>query len=335
MVSVVSRALLEVRDLTVQFGSGGRAVRVVDGVSFRVEAGEVVALVGESGSGKSVTALALARLLPEVSGRIVGGEILFEGADVCGFSPGALRRLRGGRIAYVFQEPMAALNPVFTIGFQIREVLRLHGGSGDREAELLRLLLAVGLSDAERVARSFPHELSGGMQQRAVIAMALAGRPRLLVADEPTTALDVTVQAQVLEVLLGVQRAEGMGMLFITHNLGLVARVAQRVLVMYAGQIVEAGPTGSVLRSPRHPYTKALLRAVPRLRGGGERLEGIPGVVPAASSYPMGCRFHPRCAFARERCAVDVPQWEELEGGGGVRCHYWRACSGSGGGVAR
>ncbi len=324
MVSAVQRALLEVRDLSVQFGTGNRAVRVVDGVSFSVAAGEVVALVGESGSGKSVTALSLARLLPEASAQIAGGAIFFDGADVCGLSNEALRKLRGGQVAYVFQEPMAALNPVFSIGFQIREVLRLHRPGIDREAELRRLLKAVGLDDVARVAKSFPHELSGGMQQRAVIAMALAGKPRLLVADEPTTALDVTVQAQVLDVLLDVQRAEGMGMLFITHNLGLVAKVAQRVLVMYAGQIVEAGSTEAVLKTPRHPYTQALLKAVPRLRGGGERLDGISGVVPTASNFPKGCRFHPRCAFARERCGIEAPIWDADGGARGVRCHFWK-----------
>lgn len=316
-------SLLEVHHLSVHFGAHAQPTRAVDDVSFRVNQGEIVALVGESGSGKSVTSLALARLLPEPAARYVGGHILFQGREVLSMDEGALRALRGGQLAYVFQEPSAALNPVFTIGFQIDEVLRIHRNGADRKVERARLLRAVGLSDAERVARAYPHELSGGMQQRAVIAMALAGRPQLLVADEPTTALDVTVQAQVLEVLLEVQRAEGMGMLFITHNLGLVAKIAHRVLVMYAGQLIESGPVSSVLRAPRHPYTRALLAAVPRLRGDCARVTGIPGAVPAASRFPTGCRFHPRCAFAQPRCSVDMPVLESLGDETTVRCHFW------------
>ncbi|HMP74692.1 MAG TPA: ABC transporter ATP-binding protein [Kiritimatiellia bacterium] len=319
-----SSPLLSVRDLVIHFGDPARPVRAVDGVSFEVGTGEVVALVGESGCGKSVTAMALARLLPEPAARYVGGSIQLLGRDVLAASDSALRAMRGADIAYVFQEPAAALNPVFTIGFQIGEVLRAHRRGIDEQAELERLLRAVGLDDVQRVARAYPHELSGGMQQRAVIAMALAGAPRLLVADEPTTALDVTVQAQVLEVLQAVQRAEGMGMLFITHNLGLVKRIAHRVLVMYAGQLVEAGPVTEVLRAPRHPYTKALLRAVPRLRGPVAKLEGIPGTVPAGSAYPSGCRFHPRCPHAEARCRAEEPAWAE---GDGVRCHLWRSLS--------
>lgn len=320
--------LLEVNNLSVHFGSRARPVRAVDGISFTVSAGEVVALVGESGSGKSATALSLARLLPEPAARFASGSIKFAGREVLTLSESEMRQLRGGRIAYVFQEPSAALNPVLSIGAQIDEALRERRRAIDRKTELFRLLRAVGLGDTERVARAYPHELSGGMQQRAVIAMALAGKPQLLVADEPTTALDVTVQAQVLNVLLDVQRTEGMGMLFITHNLGIVAGVAQRVLVMYAGQIVEAGSVEEVLQTPRHPYTKALVAAVPRLRGGSARLEGIPGAAPTATNYPTGCRFHPRCAFARERCSREEPMWESVdEQGSGVRCHFWKELS--------
>jgi peptide/nickel transport system ATP-binding protein len=318
-----SDLLLSVNELSIQFGAAAQPARAVDGVSFEVRAGEVVALVGESGCGKSVTALALARLVPEPPARYAGGSVRVLGRDVLTATPAELRALRGRSIAYVFQEPAAALNPVFTVGFQIREVLRAHRRGIDEQAELARLLRAVGLDDVDRVARAFPHELSGGMQQRAVIAMALAGQPRLLVADEPTTALDVTVQAQVLEVLLAVQRSEGMGMLFITHNLGLVARAAQRVLVMYAGQIVESGPVAQVLAQPRHPYTRALLNAVPRLRGGRARLDGIPGSVPPAHAFPAGCRFAPRCTHATARCRDEAPAWETVEQGG-VRCHHWR-----------
>lgn len=311
--------LLEVEGLTIHFGSTNRPVRAVDGVSFSISSGEVVALVGESGCGKSATALAIARLLPEPAARYVAGSIRLLGADVLSATERALRELRGGRVAYVFQEPAVALNPVFTIGFQLDESLRLHRPNVDRRAERTRLLRSVGLEDVDRVSRSYPHELSGGMQQRAMIAMALAGKPRLLIADEPTTALDVTVQAQVLDVLLRVQREQGMGMLFITHNLALVARVAQRVLVMYAGQIVETGSTDQVLHRPHHPYTRALIRALPRLNGGKERLKGIPGNVPNAADYPAGCRFHARCPIARPICAREMPELLE-----GVRCPFAR-----------
>ncbi len=313
--------LLEVEHLAVHFGPSSRPIRAVDGVSFSVAQGEGVALVGESGSGKSVTALALARLLPEPQARYVSGRIRLAGEDVLAAPRARLRALRGGSIAYVFQEPAACLNPVFTVGAQIREVLRLHRPGIAARAELERLLRAVGLNDVARVMRAFPHELSGGMQQRAVIAMALAGRPKLLVADEPTTALDVTVQAQVLEVLLEVQRAEGMGLLFITHNLALVPRMAQRVAVMYAGQVVEYGAAADVLAQPKHPYTRALIRAAPRLRGARARVDGIPGLVPPATVYPPGCRFHPRCAHAQGRCGAEEPAWDANDG---VRCHFRR-----------
>jgi oligopeptide/dipeptide ABC transporter ATP-binding protein len=315
--------LLDVRDLRVGFGSPDRAAPAVDGVSFHIGEGETVALVGESGSGKSVTALALTRLVPTPPGVYAGGQILFRGQPVLALDEPGLRRLRGREIAYVFQEPAVALNPVLRTGFQVGEAVRLHQPGAPVEAETLRLLGLVGLPDPARVARAYPHELSGGMQQRALIAMALAGRPRLLVADEPTTALDVTVQAQIIDLLLRLQADLGMALLLITHNLGLVARAAHRVYVMYAGHIVEEGPCVDVLRTPRHPYTEALLRAVPTLQGGSERLAGIPGSVPAAGMWPSGCRFHPRCPKAQGRCVADAPAWEQA-GEGGVRCHFWR-----------
>ncbi|MCS6772011.1 MAG: ABC transporter ATP-binding protein [Kiritimatiellae bacterium] len=311
--------VLSVRDLSIQFGSAERPVRAVDSVSFDIAAGEVVALVGESGCGKSATALAVARLLPEPPARYTGGSIILMGVDVLKADAAKLRAMRGGSVAYVFQEPAAALNPVWSIGFQIDEVLRAHRPEVDRAAERERLFRAVGLDDVKRVSRAYPHELSGGMQQRAMIAMALAGGPRLLIADEPTTALDVTVQKQVLDVLIRLARETNLAMLFITHNLALASKISRRIIVMYAGQIVEEGTAEHVLSSPRHPYTRALLRALPRLRGSLERLEGIPGVVPAADAYPGGCRFHPRCPFARKLCSERVPDMEE-----GVRCHFWR-----------
>lgn len=266
--------LLNVSGLDVHFGPADRPVRAADRVDFCVYRGEIVALVGESGSGKSISALALARLVPEPAGRIVGGSVRVEGEETLTMKPAALRRLRGARIAYIFQEPATSLNPVFRIGWQIAESLRLHrrGVNAAREAE--RLLADVGLPDPRRAARAYPHELSGGMQQRAMIAMALACDPALLVADEPTTALDVTVQKQILELLVRLRDERGLSILLITHNLGIVADVAERIYVMRSGRIVESGKTRAVLTDPQNEYTKKLLKAVPRLWGAGE--ETIP-----------------------------------------------------------
>jgi oligopeptide/dipeptide ABC transporter ATP-binding protein len=303
-----SNPLLEVEDLRVQFATGGGPARAVDGVSLTLAPGETVALVGESGCGKSVTALALARLAPSPPAAITGGKIVCEGRDVLGMADAELRRLRGARIAYIFQEPGTALNPVLRVGWQIAESLRLHRPGTPAKPEVIRLLGQVGLPDPERARRAYPHELSGGMQQRAMIAMALACRPALLVADEPTTALDVTIQAQIMSLLVGLQKELGMAMLLITHNLGLAAGSAARIYVMYAGRIVETGPTGQVLARPRHPYTRGLLEAVPRLSGAGAELKGIPGTVPAANRLPPGCRFHPRCAQCQEICRAREPE---------------------------
>ncbi len=259
--------LLDVRDLKVYFRTAdpARPVKAVDGVSLSIREGETVAVVGESGSGKTLTALALGRLLPG-AGYVAGGSIAFQGEDVLAMDAGALRKLRGGRIAYIFQEPSTSLNPVFTVGWQIAEAVRVHRTAPDADREAVRLMQLVGLPDPERRCKSYPHEMSGGMQQRVMIAMALACRPRLLVADEPTTALDVTIQAQILELLAELQGRLGMGILLITHNFGLVARMAKTIHVMNAGKIVESGPAREVLTNPQHPYTKGLLRAVPRLR---------------------------------------------------------------------
>ena len=326
--------LLEVDDLKVHFMTGGppasrhggkawRAsppARAVDGVSLEIGRGETVALVGESGCGKSVTALALARLAPSPPAVIAGGSIRFEGQDVLAMSDADLRRLRGARIAYVFQEPGASLNPVFRVGWQIAEALRLHRqGTSDGE-EVIRLLGLVGMSDPERARRAYPHELSGGMQQRVMIAMALACRPALLVADEPTTALDVTIQAQIMNLLVSLQNELGMAMLLITHNLGLAAGAAGRVYVMYAGRIVETGPTRQVLLNPRHPYTRGLLAAVPSLEGTAAGLKGIPGTVPAANRLPPGCRFHPRCQQCRDICREREPELVATGAGQSARC---------------
>lgn len=314
--------LLSVDGLCVEFGKTRAPARAVDRVSFSIRERETVALVGESGCGKSLTALALARLLPAAA-RIAGGRVMFGGRDLLGLASSALRCVRGNEIAYIFQEPASSLNPVFTIGAQIQEALRLHRRGVDAAAEAVSLLEKVGIPEAATRLRAWPHELSGGMQQRVMIAMALACRPRLLVADEPTTALDVTIQAQILALLVRLQAEFGMAILLITHNLGLVADVAARINVMYAGRLVEQGPTEAVLRAPAHPYTRGLLKAVPRLHGDGE-LEGIPGGVPGLRSLPSGCRFHPRCPFSDARCETESPELTRIDSERGVQCHYWK-----------
>ncbi len=316
------QAILEVTDLRIAFGAGAHAARAVDGVSFTVHAREIAALVGESGCGKSVTALALARLVPQPPGHYTGGRILYRGRDILTMAESDLRRLRGGEIAYVFQEPGQSLNPVFRVGDQITEALRLHRPDGPPSGEIQRLLNQVGLPEPDRIARAYPHELSGGMQQRVMIAMALACRPRLLIADEPTTALDVTIQAQIIDLLVALQRELDMAVLLITHNLGLVAGVADQINVMYAGRIVEAGPATEVLGAPAHPYTRALLEAVPRLEAAEGRLRGIEGQVPGLGRLPAGCRFHPRCVKCQARCRAEDPASQALAGGRRVSCHF-------------
>lgn len=307
--------LVRVEDLCIDFGSA----RVVDRLSFCIRSGEIVALVGESGCGKSVSALALARLVPKPAGRI-----LFDGRDILKMGEKYLRRLRGGEIAYVFQEPGSSLNPVMRVGDQIAEALRLHRFRGNVREEVIRLLDSVGIPDPGKRRRAYPHQLSGGQQQRVMIAMALACCPKLLVADEPTTALDVTVQAQILDLLQNIQRESGTAILLITHNLGLVAGRADRVYVMYAGRMAEAGPVAAVLRHPQHPYTRALLKAVPRLNCAGGRLPGIPGNVPSADAMPSGCRFHPRCPLADSRCSEKQPPVETIEGEHSTACYHWK-----------
>ena len=295
--------LLEIQDLRVDFGTR----RVVDGVSLSIDEGQTLCLVGESGCGKSVTALSIARLLPTPPARHAGGRILLQGRDVLAMSASELRSIRGGVVSYIFQEPGASLNPVMRIGAQVLESLRLHVPARANEAEVVRLLRLVGIPAPERRSRDYPHQLSGGMQQRVMIAMALATEPKLLVADEPTTALDVTIQAQIIELLRDIQRQMGMSILLITHNLGLVADIAQRVAVMYAGEIVEEAPTLRLLSQPMHPYTRALIRSVPEIGGGLERLHTLPGSVPAPGRWPTGCRFAPRCALALPACSSAAP----------------------------
>jgi len=317
--------LLEIRNLQVDFGRGPIALRAVDGVSLSLEAGETLCLVGESGSGKSVTALSIARLMASPPAFYAGGEILLEGRDVLRMSAAELRGIRGGLVSYVFQEPGASLNPVFRIGNQIKEALDLHRPAAATDAEVARLLKLVGIPAPEARSRSYPHELSGGMQQRAMIAMALAPHPKLLVAAEPTTALDVTIQAQIIELLDGLQKQLGMAILLITHNLGIVGNVADLMAVMYAGQIVETAPARELLQRPLHPYTQALMKSVPSLDADVQRLATIPGAVPRLGAFPRGCRFHPRCPRARPECSESSPALVEVEPRRWVRCPLWNA----------
>lgn len=310
--------LLELRDLQIDFG----ATRVLDGVSLSLEAGRTLCLVGESGCGKSVTALSIARLLPSPPARYSGGEIRVADHEILKLSAAELRAIRGGLVSYVFQEPGTSLNPVIRVGEQVREALVLHRPERATSAEVLRLLQRVGIPAPESRACDYPHQLSGGMQQRVMIAMALASEPRLLVADEPTTALDVTIQAQILELLRDLQRQSGMAILLITHNLGVVADFADGVAVMYAGQIVESGPALAVLQAPRHPYTRALVDSVPTLGGDTSRLRGIPGQVPAPGQWPKGCRFANRCELARPECRERPPELSSLPDDRTVRCPF-------------
>jgi peptide/nickel transport system ATP-binding protein len=309
--------LLEVTDLRTFFRTEAGLARAVDGVSFHVAPGEVVGIVGESGCGKSVTSLSVMQLIPRPPGEIMpGSSIRFRGEELLGAGERRLRDLRGNDIAMIFQEPMTSLNPVYTVGDQIGETLRLHRGVRKREArqrsvEMLRL---VGIPNPEERADAYPHQLSGGQRQRVMIAMALSCDPDLLIADEPTTALDVTIQAQILELLAELRSRLGMAMILITHDLGVVAEVCDRVLVMYAGRIVEHGTVEQIFRDPRHPYTEGLLAAVPRLGRRQERLAVIPGSVPSPTDWPRGCRFHDRCPYAWDRCAAAEPALLSADG---------------------
>jgi oligopeptide/dipeptide ABC transporter ATP-binding protein len=324
-------SLLEIKNLKLEFGSGTGAVRAVDDISLSIEPGETVCLVGESGCGKSVTALSIARLLPSPPARYVGGEILLNGRDVLRMSKVELREIRGGVVSYVFQEAAASLNPVVRVGNQIKEALRLHRHVPTHQpkratdAEVIRLLRLVGIPAPESRVKSYPHEMSGGMQQRIMIAMALASRPRLLVADEPTTALDVTIQAQIIDLLRDPKQKFGMSILLITHNLGIVGDIADRVAVMYAGQIVELAPAQELLRRPWHPYTRALMDSVPKLGSDVRRLKSIPGSVPQLHAPPSGCRFHPRCPKVQAECSQTVPPLLEAAPNRWVRCPFWKS----------
>ncbi|HTE82052.1 MAG TPA: ABC transporter ATP-binding protein [Reyranella sp.] len=320
-------ALLDVRNLHTEFRTGAGVVRAVDGVSYTVDPGETVAIVGESGSGKSVGAMSILRLIPDPPGRITEGQILFGGRDLLRLSPEEMRAVRGSEIGMVFQEPMTSLNPVLTIGRQMTETLQQHRGAdratADRRA--IELLSLVGIADPKRRLGQYPHQLSGGMRQRIMIAIALTCEPRLIIADEPTTALDVTIQAQILELMTGLTRRLNVALIIITHNLGVVARYAKRVNVMYAGRIVESGPAAEVYHDPRHPYTIALLRSVPRLdRPRQARLDPVEGQPPDLTRLDGGCSFRPRCRFAVAACAEARPPLEPAGAAGHLSACFRR-----------
>ena len=320
---VTRRTLLDVQDLHTVFEKDGNEVHAVNQVSFDVKEGEILAIVGESGSGKSITAMSLLRLIPSPPGRIVGGRVLFNDQDLLDLDDEQIRRLRGRDIAMIFQEPMTSLNPSLRIGRQLAEPLRVHGSVPKEKVRerCLELLRQVRLGDPEKRLDAYPHELSGGMRQRVMIAMGLACLPKLLIADEPTTALDVTVQAQILELLRDLVRANNSSMMLITHDLGVVARYADRINVMYAGRIVERGTAEEIFHHPKHPYTLGLMESMPRLdQAPGSRLTPIPGQPPDLSDPPPGCPFHPRCRFAEARCRSERPPLEQITE------NHWKAC---------
>ncbi|MHB1017378.1 MAG: ABC transporter ATP-binding protein [Coriobacteriia bacterium] len=318
-------ALLEVTNLTTHFTTRDGVVKAVDGVSFSVEESQTLAIVGESGSGKSVTALSLMRLIPDPPGKIVDGKILLKGEEVLKMDDSTVRAMRGDRIAMIFQDPMTSLNPVFRVGYQIGEALRVHKGLTRKEAaaRAVEMIELVGIPNPAERARDYPHQFSGGMRQRAMIAMALACDPDILIADEPTTALDVTIQAQILELMIELQQRKGTAIIMITHDLGVVADMADNVMVMYAGKQVEYGTAEDVFYRPRHPYTWGLLNSLPRHdideKGTLLPIEGQP---PSLIDVPKGCAFNPRCPFAQDRCRTESPVLREIAAGHHAACHF-------------
>lgn len=320
-------SLLEVKNLTTQFFTDDGVVKAVDGVSFSLERGETLGIVGESGSGKSVTALSIMRLVQTPPGRIVDGSVRLNGStDLLKLSRKEMRDVRGKRIAMIFQEPMTSLNPVYTIGDQIGEAIGLHTGGTSSQVKdrTIEMIHTVGIPEPQRRYDEYPHQLSGGMRQRAMIAMALSCKPDILLADEPTTALDVTIQAQILELIAGLQRKFGMAMILVTHDFGVIAEVTERVIVMYAGQFVEEGATKDIFADPQHPYTQGLLRSIPPLEKmpEGEKLPTIKGVVPHLARLPRGCNFQDRCPKVQARCRENEVPYDDLEGGRRVRCFF-------------
>ncbi|MFO7715981.1 ABC transporter ATP-binding protein [Desulfosarcina sp.] len=318
--------LLAVQGLKTYFFTFDGVARAVDDVSLHLDRGEVLGIVGESGCGKSVMAQSVMRLIPEPPGRIVAGQILFDGVDIAALSMGGMRGIRGNRIAMIFQEPMTSLNPVFTIGDQISEMFTLHEGLSRKAAleRAVEMLIKVQIPAPERRLQAYPHQLSGGMRQRVMIAMALACNPEILIADEPTTALDVTVQAQILDLMLTLRQDYDTAIMMITHDLGVITEIASRVVVMYAGKVVEAARTGDIFKNPKHPYTRGLLQSIPKLgeraRHGRRRLREIAGMVPSLYSLPEGCRFYPRCPDRLEKCRQHLPEILETGEGHAVRC---------------
>jgi oligopeptide/dipeptide ABC transporter ATP-binding protein len=314
----MEQQLIELRNLQTQFFTDDGLVRAVDGVSYALEKGETLGVVGESGCGKSVTALSILRLIPDPPGKIVSGEILFEVVNLLDFSPAEMRRIRGNDISMIFQEPMTSLNPVFTIGNQIAEAVRLHQGLSKKDAldKAIEMLTLVGIPVPERRVHEYPHQLSGGMRQRAMIAMALSCNPKVLIADEPTTALDVTIEAQILDLMRNLQHELGTAIIMITHDLGVVAEIARKVVVMYAGKIVEQAPVEKLFAEPNHPYTQGLLQSLPRVDEAGRnvkhRLQEIPGIVPSLMNLPPGCKFASRCPKAMAICEEQEPTLEQI-----------------------
>ena len=316
-------SLLEIRNLIVEFPTSRGPFRAVDGLDLTIEPGKTLGIVGESGSGKSITMLAAMGLVPW-PGQVRADQLSFNNMNLLGISPAKRRSLLGKDVAMIFQEPTTSLNPCFTIGYQIMETLAIHQGGNKRQryGKTLELLEKVGISAAAKRMDSYPHQLSGGMNQRVMIAMAIACNPRLLIADEPTTALDVTIQAQILDLLRNLQKETGMSLILITHDMGVVAEMAENIMVMYAGQVVEKQPANQLFKNPQHPYTAALLQALPERSKEGEALLSIPGTVPGIYDRLKGCLFHPRCQFCQPTCRQDLPALEANAHGRSVRCHY-------------
>jgi len=320
----MAERLLDISELRTYFFTEAGVVKAVDGISVNVNAGETIGLVGESGSGKSVTAQSALRIVPK-PGRIVGGSIKFDGEDLLAKSEDEMRKFRGPKMAVVFQDPTTSLNPVYTVGKQLTDIIRLHRDMTKEEARKssLQILERVGIPAPEERLKAYPHELSGGMKQRVAIARALTCEPKLLFADEPTTNLDVTVQAQVLDLLKALQKEFNMAMVMITHDMGIIADMTRRVTVLYAGKVMEVADTATIFNSPKHPYTEALLKAVPNV-AQTQTLEVIPGNIPNLIEPPSGCVFHPRCKYAKEICMKEVPPLEKVDEGHYVACHRWR-----------
>ncbi len=322
----MTKKLLEVKNLSTWFYTEEGIVKALEDVSFSIDQGEILGIVGETGCGKSVTSRSIMRLVPQPPGKIVGGEVLFDGRDVLSLDDDDMRAIRGREMAMIFQDPMSSLNPVLKVGFQVMEAIKAHGSASDREARAraLEMFEKVNIPDPEKSLDRYPHQFSGGMKQRVMIAMALSCNPRLLIADEPTTALDVSIQAQILSLIKGLQRDFGSSIMLISHDLGVIATVAQKVAVMYAGSIIEYGSVQEIFDNPLHPYTKGLLGAIPRLDQDQERLEVIKGSLPDLMNLPAGCKFRERCPEARPDCAKDRPPRFSVKEGHEVACYAYR-----------